>query len=506
MKIYINLLNKYKIIIIILLTIFLFLVITGTLNSGFHFTDDHEIIKISQDLQKDSFINVVIKWILIDLKIRFRPMYYFVRVLCTKLFEVNFFIWSVYTGLLAFITMISFYYGMRNLKFSTIESLIFISLTFIGSQMSIWWRLGPSETIGVTFLGIGFYFMSKYNERKMLNTFFFSLFLIFSSLSKESFTIIIPAFIYLKLYIEKNEDKISFYETIKKNYLVILPLLIFISSILFIIFFVGTNTIGYAGLDSSIFQTVKGAFKIIKNPLRYYVIIILLLLLFIYYELKNEKSFMEYLKSNYNSFIFCILILLPNLYLYSKSGIFERYFIPVTIGIAYLITSILRSIKLKYHWLYSLFIVIIFLFLSTQLYTSLKTARSFAKEGMQTNEFLSAVINNSSEESILLVVTDPVKNYEWSYSLREYLSINKRPYLYGCAITNKYKDAFSQGLERSWYSFFENRTFEDMKNNPDGILFLNKKVINDIEECEFNLSDYTNIINSNSSFAYYIKK
>jgi hypothetical protein len=133
---------------------------------------------------------------------------------------------SIFTGILAMCSFSFFYFGARKLKYGVLESLVFVLLIFIGSQMAIWWRLGTNETIGMFFLGLAFLFMAKCTKKEnyRLNNVAFIILLIIASLCKESFIITIPALVVFKIWNEKNVFKITFKESVKNNYLLAVPI------------------------------------------------------------------------------------------------------------------------------------------------------------------------------------------------------------------------------------------------------------------------------------------
>ena len=89
--------NKNLIAFIIFFTFwFSFLCFTGTLTSGFHFTDDHQLISIKESINDNGFINAAKSFINKDLDIRFRPFYSMHRVFLVKIFGSHFFLLSIY--------------------------------------------------------------------------------------------------------------------------------------------------------------------------------------------------------------------------------------------------------------------------------------------------------------------------------------------------------------------------------------------------------------------------
>jgi len=468
-------LDIYAIILITVLVI-LFFTITGTVTSGYHFTDDHEIVRITDDLSKESILTVAAKWIKRDLSIRFRPMYFFHRILETKVFGINFTAWSVYTMFLLLTSLLCFYYGMRKLKYSFFESLCFLIIVFIGPQSAIWWRLGPNETIGMVFLGLAFYFMVNCEKRYLLNTYLFCFFLICASLCKESFTIIVPAFFVFKIWHEKELNNLSVKKAILKNRVLFIPFIVMIINLLIIVFVVGTNRIGYAGVDSGIFHLLKGIFSIIKQ-FEKYIIMVAILFGIICFSLNDKRKILLFSKKMTFPFLICTLIVAPNLVLYAKSGMWERYLLPSLVGIAFFIISLIKEIRQDFSGFSSLILTIILVFsMKPEFLLALNSARGFANEGNQTKKFLSEINANYEESSNVLLVADPVGYYELSFSIETYLSLTRGIELYTYAVERSWSDMsdFEKNLTSGWHSYFNQRMLSDMKGKPDMILFFDK--------------------------------
>ncbi|MBK7446116.1 MAG: hypothetical protein IPJ45_08845 [Ignavibacteria bacterium] len=73
---------------------------TGSLDSGYHLIDDHQIITLSQQLKTAPVHSVAKKLVLYDGRFRFRPLFSIHRVVMTKILGLNFTAWSVYIGLM----------------------------------------------------------------------------------------------------------------------------------------------------------------------------------------------------------------------------------------------------------------------------------------------------------------------------------------------------------------------------------------------------------------------
>lgn len=230
MKNFFKKINKdYLVTILFFVSIFVFLHFTKTLYSGYHFIDDHCLVSMKESLNKSSFLETAYIYTKNDFLIRFRPVFSFYYVLLVKVFSLNFFAMSVFMGFLGIISFSFFYFGLKNLKFTIFQSVLFVFLAFVGFQMAIWWRLGTNEPIGIFFLSLSFFFLSKCvnNINYKLSNTLFVFFLAITSLCKESFIFIIPAFLFLKIWLEKESFKISFKESVRKNLFVTSLLLIF---------------------------------------------------------------------------------------------------------------------------------------------------------------------------------------------------------------------------------------------------------------------------------------
>lgn len=497
---------------LIFIGVFSFLFFTGTLNSGYHFVDDHEMLSIESGLKNSSFWDVSSGWVKSSLHARFRPMYYFHRVFEMKIFGPNFPALALYTALLAALTFALFWQGAKKMKFSNIEALFFIALTFIGVQSSIWWRLGPAETIGMVFLGFSFFFLAKAGERKKYfqNSILFIVFLLLASFCKESFVVVIPAFTIYKVWYEKKVFAISAKESIRNNLILLIPLIVMLVEFWAIVFRIGTNDIGYAGMTSSIrdfFDGVKNIFYSPNSLLNWInllrVLVPAYLISFLFVENKKQ-DFIQSLNLLFPYLLFSLLIVLPNIFMYAKSGMIERYLLPTTLGLAFLAVGFWKNTKgiiFK-----SLAVLAILIFLITSFNVAKTNAVLFAIDGKTTNALLSAVTKNSNPNSKILLVVDPVVRYEVSWSLKTYLSSHGFENVFGYPIMGVYVSDFQLGLRDQWIKWFENRNLKDMKKKPDVIVFIDK-IQSDIffNQSDITQSKYKNVLDNNSSYAVYTK-
>ena len=465
-------------VILILASISVFFYMSGNISSGYQFYDDHEILRISHDLSSQPFFDVAHKWIENDLSIRYRPMYFFHRVLETQIFGHDFKLLSIYTASLFAFTTIFFYFAFRKIGFSIIEAFASLLLTFVGPQMTIWWRLGPNETIGMVFLSIAFYFMVNCKERYELNTFWFSLFLVFASLSKESFTVIIPAMIIFKIWYEIDNFEFGILEALRKNSMLLLPLLVMLINIYIIVFVVGTNQIEYAGVDSNIRGIIKGAIRILKDPLKQYLALTFGVFVVTSIGL-GKKNILDLGKKMLMPFSVFILILVPNLALYAKSGMqVPRYMLPSLVGFSFFVISLINETGKTAKWLRVILLVAVFGFVANLSRTVLKSAQYYAAIGNQNNEFLLAVVENSTTSSELLLVLDPTSwDFEASMAIQSYIELINDIPLYGYAIYTPEDLKGKEHLVEVWEVWFKGKMFSDLESDPDMIIFLDESLV-----------------------------
>jgi len=443
-------------------------------NSGYHFVDDHEIIKIKSELSTSPLSVVTTKWVKEDLlnNGRFRPVYYIFRVFETKLFGSEFLLWSVFNGVLCCLALVFSYLSMRNLKFSIQESILFVIITYVGPQSSVWWRLGPGESLGMVFFSLSFFFMIKTRIRhNYINNLLFILFLTLASLTKESFIIIIPALLFFKIWWEKESLWSSLKQSVLRNLFLIVPLIIMFAELYIIKLYVGT---AYAGLDSDLGEIISPIiatiFRFFKTYLNLLAAGIIMSIIFIYFR-KRPALF------NSLSLLFFVLIIIPNVILYSKTGLMERYLLPVTFGLAFLVITFINAIDKKEKFIKRIAFFLILVSFIPYLVSTINEAISFSKEGFATNSLLSAVSANKINSEGVLLIVDPVDSYEISVSLKTYLFYEDKIDLFGYELLRNEKSESEKPYIAGWKSYFEGRLYANMSSEPELLVFLDNQLV-----------------------------
>lgn len=535
---------------------FSLLVLSGSLFSGYHFTDDHQILSINADLiaSPDNFFRIVQRWLINDLGIRFRPFYFIHRLLVTKFLGINFNLWSIYTGLLAVFATLFLYLFAKKIGFCLIESFVFVFLILMGRQSAIWWRLGPNETVGSLLMSLSLYSLglTVYSDRrKPLHEVLFVICIVLMSLCKESFVLLIPAFLYWKVWLYKDKNQTSWIISAKNCLLTILVLLIVVvSEIYFIKSRVGTNQLGYAGIQgfhplqyikTGIYLPDAGGVGLIS-----FFGVLFIILSGRYFWRDGLKLFIcDFLPIA----VLLILIVGPQAILYAKSGIDERYLIPAIMGYSIFIAHLMRMMRLEKiefgalnGWIQNpakkglvsgatgivvlgitlmvlphverfvrllvasvtdepfsrglipnLKPLVIFAILtSTAVVASRRSkkfgitrpvyviqsvlavafvcvtgiayvdASHFAEEGKATKAFLTAIQDNTEESSLILVVAEPARNYEWGFSIKMYLTYlgeRRNLYVYPISAKSNYEE-FEERLAKEFAEFYGDKSFD----------------------------------------------
>lgn len=449
------------------------LIYTGTLNSGFHFVDDHEMVRISDDLSRGNFFQVSADWIIRDFGLRFRPVYYFHRVLSVQLLGTNFLALSIQNLVLAIATSWLLYLVAKNLKLRSVYAYVFVFAGLVGTQAAIWWRLGPNETIGIFLFSIGLYALTKSYivKSRQLYKSLSLIFVILASLCKESFIMMIPLVLFLNFLLFHNHSELnkslSLWQAIRVNkWFNFILSTVFIVEGIFVVFVVGANKIGYAGGDSNSLNPKRllSVFYSLVTESNWQLLLLSILLYFvglgIYYYINKQWPVkqMQLLTVVLVGFIIAVV---PQLVLYAKSGIYERYLIPATLAFSFLIAflvsqleKLISGIRIRNILLCAILICGI-LVVYPRFKTMLVFAQEFAAEGRRINAALSDMRDNSTPSDTIIVVAEPVQNFEEGYSLKNYLAIEQhKSSLYFQTISLSEGDSkFEQGLKDGFISF-----------------------------------------------------
>ncbi len=263
-------------------------------------------------------------------------------------------------------------------------------------------------------------------------------FLLLSALSKESFILMIPATVLLQLWLYRKHNAGSWIAAFKANLGSVISFALFtILILIFIKKILGTSAIGYAGIDESI--TILNYYSTFEEYIRsrnFDVSIFLSLLISIglttvYVTTRKIDPFIkgqELVDLLLFLMVFVFLICIPQIILYTKSGLVGRYMVPISLSAALLILIPLNFVsRLFSSWQQQLIlstatIIISGLFLYSNFAYAVTTAYNFTESGKQSDAIISSLNMHvvSRDDQYVLIVIDPteIPSFETSSSLK----------------------------------------------------------------------------------------
>jgi len=424
---------------------FLFLLIfygifrySESFNKGYNIVEDNILIETNKSLETTSFISVWDNQMKTELYSwnRFRPLWVIYLITTVEMFGFNLLLINIFTALLCILTTFLLFKFCFNIGFNFSQSFLFALLTIIGPATILWTRNIDAEIIGMLMLSFMLFFLSKsiYSERHhFFYKFCFIFFLILTSLSKESFLIVVPAVLFLYLFIYSQKNDITILKAIKNNYLIII-----IGSILFIIFIaslikiVGINhEHRYSGVDLKLFSS-KTISDFTINIFSKNLFLLSLFAIFIILEngfTKKYKFPSKSLKIVISLLFFMFIVIVPQFIIYYKTGIYERYYLPYLFGMSFTLIYLLKqvseiSIFLKYFFTTT---VVVFLLLETFTVT-IPLITNYSNECKATTDVVNLIETNPGKK--LLFVMDPVQNFWDAYKLKIYIDFTEKDVIY----------------------------------------------------------------------------
>jgi hypothetical protein len=314
---------------------------SGALFSGFHIADDHEIVSIHDEFSSHVPFGTVLKReIKSDLEIRFRPLYYFDRIMTIRALGDNFILWSLYRSLLACCTMFLLFCAARRLGLGVLEAILFPALTLVGIQSNVWFWRGPAEAEATLMLAVSLYCVCR---RATAGKLFFDALLVVScaamSLIKENYSLAIPSLCLLKASLDRRQSGGSWKESIRPDWPLYMALLgILAIDLLIIKVFVGTNQTGYAGVQINLIKYIAVSLQFLFYNGQGIVLCLLLLGFGFFYAGKKEVILVY-------SLVF-VVFLAPQIAVYAKSGLLAgqgRYLLPASAGFSLAICALIHG-------------------------------------------------------------------------------------------------------------------------------------------------------------------
>ena len=252
----------------------------------------------------------------------------------------NFVMWHLFYAVLTAANMFFAYAFARKKKCPVWIAYAFSITLFIGGgQSAVIWRLGPQENLGLLILLILLLYMTK--EQHKRKTVILIIMTIFLGGIKESFLMLLPVLpIMMSIWDVRSQNRNvtlrSLAEAIRKNKIyAIITWLIFVIDIAIIVFVVGTNNNGYAGVDTSagLKSVIYSAYYILTGKLKTYLLLSALgiMILGICIGMQHKEGTVTKKEVLDKIIIYCFIygyILVTQIVLHLKSGMSERYLLP----------------------------------------------------------------------------------------------------------------------------------------------------------------------------------
>ncbi|MBE5847938.1 MAG: hypothetical protein E7300_09715 [Lachnospiraceae bacterium] len=330
-----------------------FLFLTGCMTHRGQFVDDHETVTWTID-----GLSSIISIFKGDIHIgRFRPLYVLFRI-CKKLaFGENFFLWHLWHAFLTALTGTLIFVWARLQNLRTALSVLLVCLGLIGPQSEVWYRLGPQEIEGTLFLVLALIAADQWLKSASLNTppryskAWCTCCIVSSVLStwcKESFAVLVPVLmiyvVLLSVGLNSGSDSLfsKILYAIRRTILfhVVLTVVTLINAYI-VIKKTTLLGIGYAGVDtkSGLNSYIYGTLQILTSDWIPFLLLLIGIVFCLALRIKNHSLHNGWL------LIPAVLLVLSQLFIYNKSGMFGRYYLPFAFSLILVWTAVFININ-----------------------------------------------------------------------------------------------------------------------------------------------------------------
>lgn len=420
--------KKQEFVAVVVLSLLLVLGIligVGTINSGWHLVDDHELLRFFYEMKYEgrTIPGLIKEWVSGELWRRFRPLYYTNRIISSAVLGINPIRYAIMKASEIIVSCIFLYYCGRLMGAGKVYSFLFAAISWVGYQSPIWWKLGPQEAQCTLLFSIGFFCMLHYLKSDKLFWAWGSIIACFCMCNyKESFILLIPFLMLYVLYydIQQQEKSLSWrmvLECIRSRlwYYLILGI-IFTVLMLFIVFYVGIGDYDGVTPDFSVsWRTYIEAYQgVLSADLKWFkrfgIIFILILL-----------TYWEDLKKLWKEMLLVASFLLPQIILHAQSGIAERYMLPSTIGYALFFIVIVPKSNIFSGKRKALYQFCILLLLLAHIRVAMREADYYRYRGESVTTMLETVRNMTENKEDIKILSCLRPNEEGNLTMNFYM-------------------------------------------------------------------------------------
>lgn len=436
------------------------LFLTGTITSGFHFLDDHEVVRFSYriSVKGKSIWEILSKQIQTDFKWRYRPVYWIERIGLSAVFGSNMLYWNVYTcvkGIFTFVLLCFFAYYLRCDK---VLCLLFPCVVMLGAQFTPWYRSANQENSGLLLCAVALFLIAWQNyhgkyKSKCLDL-CICITVILCGMVKESFTLFCPLFLWLKFWLqaetfrqdvanqgrddsadikfkepatEKSGEK-TIFSTCKACFwqgsLFYIPTIIsLLINVGVILFYVKTDQVSYAGFEKTTALTVylKGILNSLFSYTMWYTVFgIFVACLMLWCARKQSKE-----KRN-KGVVFAtgiLMVLAVQLVAHAKSMMWERYIIPYILGWAILFILFGHRVIAKGRGFKAFFCAAVIVLILVGTKQSITMAKAYAYDGKMISSYFATILEQTKEDDFILTA---FTDRELNLSTETYLQTHGR--------------------------------------------------------------------------------
>ncbi len=411
---------------------------SGVIRSGYHFVDDHEVLRMEMIFENgESTLGEQIgAWLQNDLSWRFRPFYWVERVLGSYLFGADMLLWNIYTAIKGVLSFALLYYVARYLGHNPIISTLFPSIIMLGEQFTPWYRSANQENTGLLFMAMVLYLIAgQYAKRKFtcpVYNVLIVLFTILCGLVKESFAMCIPAFMAFKFWLEYCDAgkepyyrDVSYLSVFKNNMWTYIALLVVgLGDLYGILFVSGVDNVDYAGFqeNTTLMTYINGICNSLTVYLKWYTLFgaMLIFIAIMCCHLFQKKFWKQYLGFGLIGFY----IIVVQLAAHAKSLMWERYIIPCIVGYAFVFVLLGYELFSKHVFQRRVYTGILVLLLLLEIPLAYKKAVAWAYDGQMIAQYFQCILDNSAAEDVILC---SFSDEELNLSSDYWLDAHERP-------------------------------------------------------------------------------
>lgn len=404
---------------------------SGLADSGYHFVDYHDVIRIHDELisGQRGIADVAAELGRFDAEARrFRPLYYPSRILRTLAFGLDWRPWYFYNAFLAAFTSIGLSSFGLLAGFTLPAAIGLAAFATLGPPSIAWWRLGVSEAESAGLIALALLLFAAAVRQPRHRRLFDALGLlaaILASLTKESMILFLPAVCLIRVWLAWRLRGDSLSAAIYQARSVIALLLaVGLLEITWLLSSVGTQGTGYAGVDTASWQW-RGLIDNAAGVFKVGVLAIPLTALMLAVRPSNVNGQPAGAAAWQNIAFLAVIFIVgagPQLILYAKSGLTSHYYQPLVIVAALFAVGSIEALRGQHIGSYQLLLLATFAVILAKGRWTWFHGTDFTHEGLATQRVFAAVADCVSERRTVLIAGNPRVDYEVAQSLRTYLA------------------------------------------------------------------------------------